>query len=93
MQNLSTAAEKWVGEMDSTVGVSQKAVAVLNALNAHFDTVAKTVLVAGGAFALFKGYMNVRPFIESRAAIYENQKQLLLKIKPANRQWRFVSKS
>ncbi|WP_409044169.1 hypothetical protein [Mannheimia haemolytica] len=54
MQNLSTAAEKWVGEMDSTVGVSQKAVAVLNALNANFDTVAKTVLVAGGAFALLK---------------------------------------
>ncbi|AGI35720.1 phage tail tape measure protein [Mannheimia haemolytica USDA-ARS-USMARC-185] len=77
MQNLSTAAEKWVGEMDSTVGVSQKAVAVLNALNANFDTVAKTVLVAGGAFALFKGYMNVRPFIESRAAIYENQKAII----------------
>ncbi|HDL5508268.1 TPA: tape measure protein, partial [Mannheimia haemolytica] len=77
MQNLSTAAEKWVGEMDSTVGASQKAVAVLNALNAHFDTFAKTALVAGGAFVLFKGYMSVRPFIEARAAIYENRKAII----------------
>lgn len=77
MQNLSTAAEKWVGEMDSTVGASQKAVAVLNALNAHFDTFAKTALVVGGAFVLFKGYMSVRPFIEARAAIYENQKAII----------------
>nr|WP_289622715.1 phage tail tape measure protein [Mannheimia cairinae] len=77
MQNLSTSAEKWIGEMDNSVGASRKAVAVLDALSANLDTVAKFALFAGGTFVILKSYMSVRPFIEARAAIYENQKAII----------------
>lgn len=44
MQNLSTATEKWVGEMDNTVGVSSLAATAINGLANNAVINARTIL-------------------------------------------------
>lgn len=55
MQNLSTATQKWVGEMDSSLGVSQKVVNVLDLLAKDLDTVAACLTIVASVFALMRG--------------------------------------
>ncbi|QIM66273.1 phage tail tape measure protein [Mannheimia granulomatis] len=54
MQNLSTATEKWVGETDQALGVSQSVVNVLGLLADNFDIAARAVTVLGISFAGLK---------------------------------------
>ena len=76
MQNLNTATQKWVGEMDQMVGGSQKVVHILDAVAKNLDGVAAGVAILAASFALVKGGRMAHGFIESRAAIYEQKKAL-----------------
>ena len=76
MQNLNTATQKWVGEMDQIVGGSQKVVHILDAVAKNLDGVAAGVVILAASFALVKGGRMAHGFIESRAAIYEQKKAL-----------------
>ena len=50
MQNLSTATEKWVGELNSSLAVSDKVVSVIQAVTNHLDILAKGIVVVGAAY-------------------------------------------
>ena len=76
MQNLNTATQKWVGEIDQMVGGSQKVVHILDAVAKNLDGVAAGVAILAASFALVKGGRMAHGFIESRAAIYEQKKAL-----------------
>ncbi|AUI65629.1 MULTISPECIES: phage tail tape measure protein [Glaesserella] len=54
MQNLQTATQKWVGELDTSLGVSDKAVKVTELLARHLDDLAKTAVVVGVAYGSWK---------------------------------------
>lgn len=73
-QNLSTATEKWVGEMDNAIGVSQTAVKVLNSLAKNMDGVAILVGGIATAFGGLKALKIAQNFIEYRAGIYQAKK-------------------
>lgn len=71
MQNLSTATEKWVGEMDSAVGVSKKAVDAINWLGKNLNEVAIGASIVAGAFVSIRTAKITQSFIEYRASIYQ----------------------
>lgn len=54
MQNLSTATEKWVGELNNSLGVSDKAVSAIQAITNNLDLLAKAATVAGAAYVGIK---------------------------------------
>ena len=54
MQNLSTATEKWVGELNSSLAVSDKVVSVIQAVTNHLDILAKGIVVVGAAYTGLK---------------------------------------
>ncbi|MDU4465534.1 phage tail tape measure protein [Haemophilus parahaemolyticus] len=54
MQNLSTATEKWVGELNNSLGVSDKAVSAIQAITNNLDLLAKAAIVAGAAYVGIK---------------------------------------
>lgn len=54
MQNLSTATEKWVGEMDKAIGVSSLAATAINGLANNFSAIAPVLINAGLAFGAIR---------------------------------------
>lgn len=54
MQNLATATEKWVGEKDKAIGVSNGLVNATNFLATNLDTIASVLLNIGAAWAAIK---------------------------------------
>ncbi|SUT85897.1 putative tail protein [Actinobacillus ureae] len=54
MQNLATATEKWVGEKDKAIGVSNGLVNATNFLATNLDTIAPVLLNIGAAWAAIK---------------------------------------
>lgn len=54
MQNLQTATQKWVSDVDKSVGVSDKAVTVTQFLANNLDELAKAVAVVGIAYSGWK---------------------------------------
>ena len=54
MHNLSTATEKWVGELNSSLAVSDKVVSVIQAVTNHLDILAKGIVVVGAAYTGLK---------------------------------------
>ncbi|QIM65273.1 phage tail tape measure protein [Frederiksenia canicola] len=81
MQNLSTAAEKWVGEIDKTTGASEKAVKVLGFTAKHLDELGSVLGIAAGGWALYHGKNKVQDFIKRQAAISDEKKAIIEKQK------------
>lgn len=54
MQNLTTATEKWVGEMDKAIGVSSLAATAINGLANNFSAIAPVLINAGLAFGAIR---------------------------------------
>ena len=53
-QNLETATQKWTGELDKSLGISEKVIAGTEILARHLDEVAKMATVVGVAYASWK---------------------------------------
>ena len=54
MQNLQTATQKWVGEVDSSLGITDKAVKATQLLSENLDELAKIALTVGVAYGSWK---------------------------------------
>lgn len=77
MQNLSTATEKWVGELDKTAGASEKVVKVIDFTTKHLDELVSVLGIAASGWAIYHGKNKVQDFIKTQAAIHAENKALI----------------
>lgn len=77
MQNISTAAEKWVGELDKTAGASEKVVTVLGFTAKHLDEIGSALGIAAGGWLLYQGSHKAQDFIKAKAAIYDEKQAII----------------
>lgn len=54
MQNLQTATQKWVGEIDISLGITDKAIKATQLLSENLDELAKIALTVGVAYSSWK---------------------------------------
>lgn len=54
MQNLSTATQKWVGELNDSLGISDNVIKVTQLLSENLDELAKIALTVGVAYSSWK---------------------------------------
>lgn len=85
IQNLSTATEKWVGELDKSVGVSKFTSHIMGLVARDMDTVGTAVGAATVAWLAYQGVHKVQDFIKAKAAIYD-EKQAIIKATKAKQQ-------
>ncbi|QIM63141.1 phage tail tape measure protein [Pasteurellaceae bacterium Orientalotternb1] len=85
IQNLSTATEKWVGELDKTAGASKKLVGVLDFTGKHVEEIGFALGIAAGGWLLYQGSHKVQDFIKAKAAIYD-EKQAIIEATKAKQQ-------
>lgn len=76
-QNLATAAEKWVGELNKTTGASEKAVKVLDFTAQHLSEIGTVLSIAAGGWAIYHGKNKAQEFIKTQAAIYDEKQAVI----------------
>lgn len=72
-KNMQTAATKWIGEADKSIGVSNIVSNAILTIADNFDFAAKSALGLAAAFALFKSAPKMQGFIENCANLYNEQ--------------------
>lgn len=77
MQNITTATEKWVGELDKSVGVSKFTSHIMGLVARDMDTVGTAVGAATGAWIAYHGVHKVQEFIKAKAAVYDEKQAII----------------